>query len=285
MADGLEPQRHTAGDVRVSVNAGRVPVADVERIAPWAIAATPPASLEKALKQILDAKAGDPLTGGTPDDPEAKDVKQPTLKTGPIPVIYTATSPTELIVTDGQPNYVPVDGTQLLYVKNTTGRVFKSIADQKSYVLVSGRWFSAPGPEGPWAYVPFDGLPKDFGSIPDDSPMENVKASVPGTQQAQEAVVSNSIPQTSAVEIAKVKPQPVTVDGQAQLKAIEGTSLQYVVNASSPIIMVTPSAYYLCQNGVWFVGVTAAGPWAVATSVPLDPTVLPGLQRDVRPGV
>ena len=235
---------------------------------PWAVATAPPASLEKALKQILDAKAGDPLTGGTPDDPESKDVQQPTLKTGPIPVVYTATSPTELIVTDGAPNYVPIDGTQLLYVKNTTGRVFKSIADQKSYVLVSGRWFSAPGPEGPWAFVPFDGLPKDFASIPDDSAMENVKASVPGTQQAQEAVVSNSIPQTSAVEISKVKPTAVTVDGQPQMKAIEGTSLQYVVNASSPIIMVTPSAFYLCQNGIWFVGGSAAGPWTVATSVP-----------------
>ena len=235
---------------------------------PWAVATAPSASLEKALKQILDAKAGDPLTGGTPDDPEAKDVKQPTLKTGPIPVIHTATSPTELIVTDGEPNYVPIDGTQLLYVKNTTGRVFKDIADQKSYVLISGRWFSAPGTEGPWTYLPFDALSKDFASIPDDSPMENVKASVPGTQQAQEAVVSNSIPQTSAVEIAKVKPTAVTVDGQPQLKAIEGTSLQYVVNASSPIIMVTPSAYYMCQNGIWFVGAGAAGPWTVATSVP-----------------
>jgi hypothetical protein len=42
----------------------------------------------------VDAKAGDPLTGGTPDDPDAKDVQQPTLKTGPIPVITVATSPT-----------------------------------------------------------------------------------------------------------------------------------------------------------------------------------------------
>ena len=39
---------------------------------PWAVATKPPASLEKALKQILDAKAGDPLTGGTPDDPDAE---------------------------------------------------------------------------------------------------------------------------------------------------------------------------------------------------------------------
>ena len=234
---------------------------------PWTVAQNPPASLSEAYKQIVDAKSGDPLTGGVPDDPDAKDVEQPTLKKV-VPVVHVATSPTELIVTDGAPNWVPIDGTQLLYVKNTTGRVFKSIADQKTYVVLSGRWFSAPGAEGPWGYVPFDALPKDFASIPDDSPMENVKASVPGTQQAQEAVVANSIPQTAGVKIAETKPQPVKVDGQPQMKPIEGTQLQYVVNASSPIIMVTPSAYYLCQNGVWFVGASTAGPWKVATSVP-----------------
>jgi hypothetical protein len=235
---------------------------------PWTVAQAPPASLEKALKQILDAKAGDPLTGGTPDDPDAKDVKQPSLKTGPVPVVHLATSPTELFVTDGAPDYVPIAGTDLLYVKNTTGRVFKSIADQKTYVLVSGRWFSAPGFDGPWAFVPFDGLPKDFAAIPDDSPMENVKASVPGTQQAQEAVVSSSIPQTAAVKISETKPAPVKIDGQPQMKAIEGTSLQSVVNASSPIILAAPNGYYLCQNGIWFLGPSPAGPWAVATSVP-----------------
>ena len=234
---------------------------------PWTVAKTPPASLSAAYKVILDTKSGDPLTGGVPDDPDSKDAERPTLSKV-VPVVYVATAPTELIVTDGAPNWVHLDGTQLLYVKNTTGRVFKNIVDQKTYVLLSGRWFSAPSSEGPWAYVAFDALPKDFAAIPDDSPMENVKASVPGTQQAQEAVVSNSVPQTAAVSVPETKPQPVKVDGAPQMKPIDGTSLQYVVNASSPIIMVTPSAYYLCQNGIWFVGASPAGPWRVATSVP-----------------
>jgi hypothetical protein len=234
---------------------------------PWTVAANPPASLSTAYKQIIDSKSGDPLTGGVPDDPEAKNVEQPTLKKV-VPVAYVETAPAELIVTDGQPDYVPLDGTQLLYVKNTTGRVFKSLADQQTYVLLSGRWFRASGTGGPWTFVAFDALPKDFASIPDESPMENVKASVPGTQQAQEAIVSNSIPQTAAVKVSETKPQPVKVDGQPQLKPIEGTSLHYVANASSPIIMLTPSAYYLCQDGVWFLGASPSGPWAVATSVP-----------------
>src|SRR5207247_3557425 len=35
-----------------------------------------------------------------------------------------------------------------------------------------------------------------------------------------------------------------------------------------PVIQVTPSSYYALQNGVWFVGPGATGPWAAATTVP-----------------
>ena len=91
------------------------------------------------------------------------------------------TQPTELIVVDGQPNYDPIPNTQLLYVTNTTGRVFKDIDNQNTYVLIAGRWFSAASTAGPWQYVPAASLPPDFAKIPDESPMENVKASVPGT--------------------------------------------------------------------------------------------------------
>ena len=61
---------------------------------------------------------------------------------------------------------MPIEGTNLLYVKNTTGNVFKSISDQLTYVLVTGRWFSAPGFDGPWVYVTKTMLPADFASIP-----------------------------------------------------------------------------------------------------------------------
>ncbi len=162
-----------------------------------------------------------------------------------------ATTPTELIVVGGQPNYTEIPGTQLLYVSNTTGRVFKDIANQNTYVLIAGRWFSAPDTSGPWQYVPHDSLPPDFAKIPDDSPMENVKGSVPGTQQAKEAVVSASIPQTATVQ-RTAQAAKVTFDGAPEMKPIEGTTMQYVVNASTPIIMTGPNAYYMCQSGIWF---------------------------------
>jgi hypothetical protein len=221
--------------------------------------------LDEAYKAILAAGNGDPMAGGSSSD---KNAPKPSLKTKPTPVVYVETQPTELIVVNGQPNYDPVPGTQLLYVTNTTGRVFKDIDNQNSYILIAGRWFSAPSTSGPWTYVASTSLPPDFAKIPDESPMENVKASVPGTQQSQEAIVASSIPQTATVQRTAQIAKPITFDGTPQMKPIEGTSLQYVVNASTPIIMTGPYSYYACQAGIWFSSPSVSGPWTVAAWVP-----------------
>jgi len=221
--------------------------------------------LDEAYKAIMAAGNGDPMTGGSTSDPSAP---KPSLKTKPTPIVYMATQPTELIVVDGAPNYDPIPNTQLLYVTNTTGRVFKDIDNQNTYVLISGRWFSAPSTAGPWQYVANASLPPDFAKIPDESPVENVKASVPGTPQANEAVVANSIPQTATVQRSASIAKPITFDGAPQMKPIEGTDLQYAVNSSTPIIMTGPYAYYACQSGIWFSSPSVNGPWAVAAWVP-----------------
>jgi len=218
-------------------------------------------------KALADAKASgqvDFLPGGNPND--AKTL--PSLKSGKVPVIFVATSPSELIVTEGEPQYAPIEGTTLSYAKNTTGNLFRHTADQKLYVLVSGRWFRAASTDGPWEHVANDALPKDFAKIPDDSEKENVKAAVAGTPQAKEALIANVIPQTAEVKVQETKIDPPKFDGEVKLAPIEGTSLQYVINTATPIIRVTPTSWYAVQNAVWFTATGPGGPWSVATSVP-----------------
>jgi len=90
---------------------------------PWAAAKSPSRELELARAQAVAAGVVDLLDGS-----------------GPPPAIHVATTPTELIVTEGEANWTLVGGrTQLLYVMNTSGHVFKHLRDQKTYVLVSGR--------------------------------------------------------------------------------------------------------------------------------------------------
>ncbi len=222
---------------------------------------------EDLKKALADAKASgqvDFLPGGNPND--AKTL--PSLKSGKVPVLFVATAPSELIVTEGEPQYEPIPGTALSYVKNTTGNMFKDGADQKLYLLVSGRWFRSGATEGPWQHVASDALPADFAKIPDDSAKENVKAAVAGTTQAKEALIANAIPQTAEVKVKETKIDPPKFDGEVKLAPIEGTSLQYVVNTATPIIRVSDTSWYAVQDAVWFTASGAGGPWAVATSVP-----------------
>ena len=94
-----------------------------------------------------------------------------------------------------------------------------------------------------------------------------MKASVPGTPQAQEAVIANEIPQMATIDRAKAQFTPV-VDGAPELRPVPDTSLSYVVNTPSPMIVVSPTEWYAVQNGVWFTAPGAPGPWVVASSVP-----------------
>ncbi len=230
---------------------------------PWSVASQPPNGAATAETAALDSGQVD-LMHGTPD---ATTQKVPSLSSSPVPEVYIASKPSELIEFHGAADYVSVPGTDLLYVQNTSGNVFKSLTDQENYILISGRWYRAASLAGPWQFVPGNQLPHDFANIPDSSPKENVKASVPGTSQAEEAIIANSIPQSAAVARTNQMAAP-QFDGAMQLAPIQGTPLHYVVNSPTPIIEEDPQSWYACQDGVWYAASSATGPWRVATFVP-----------------
>jgi hypothetical protein len=228
---------------------------------PWAMAPKPPANLETARQAVAKSPQVDQMDDPGPGMKEA-------AAAGRFPTIFVSTTPAELLQTVGEPAYEPIGATTLLTIKNTSASLLLDTATGFHYVLISGRWFRAKSlAQGPWEYVPHDKLPPDIAKIPETHPRGTVLASVPGTPQAQEALIDNSIPQTATVDRATTK-LTVTYDGAPQLKPIEGTPLQYVVNAPVPVIQVDASTVYAVKDAVWFVGTSLNGPWAVATSVP-----------------
>ncbi len=120
---------------------------------------------------------------------------------GRVPVVFVSAEPAELVQTDGPPQYSPIARTQLLYVTNSPNRLFLDLQTQQYYLLLSGRWYrGASLSQSAWEYVPGASLPADFAMIPDNHPTESVRASVPGTPEAQEAVIANSVPQVATVK-------------------------------------------------------------------------------------
>jgi hypothetical protein len=231
---------------------------------PWVVAWSEPQGGNEVAQKL--AKEGVVDLMDAPPNPDDPKKAPPTLQTAK-PTVYVATRPAELIVTEGPIDWVPLEGTNLLYIKNTTGNVFMETTNQSVYVLISGRWFRAASTVGPWTFVAPGALPGDFALIPDDSPKENVKASIPGTVQAKEAVISAQIPQTAVVYVDKVKFTSKVV-GTPVILPIDGTALSYVANSPDPIIEVGPMQWYALQSGVWFTTASLSGSWRVAQYVP-----------------
>jgi hypothetical protein len=193
-------------------------------------------------------------------------------KKAEIPVVYVEFGPAELIETKGEPQYKPIPGTQLEYAENTNGNVFR--LSGRYYILISGRWFGAASLQGPWTFVSGSDLPTDFAKIPLADPKSTVLASVPGTPQAQEALIANSIPQTASITRSEAE-LDVKYDGEAVFVPIQGTSMSYAQNTSSPVIKVSDNNYYGVEAGVWFKASTPHGPWRVADSVPDEIYTIP----------
>ncbi len=193
-----------------------------------------------------------------------------------IPSIIVSSRPAELIQSNGEPNFVPIQGTNLLYVSNSDNDIFMDASSQKYFVLISGRWYQTNNLNSDdWNFIPADQLPGDFARIPPGSPKDNVLASVAGTDAARDAVMDAQIPQTAKID-RNTATTSVEYDGQPKFTDIDGTNLQYAVNTGSTVLRNGGDGrFYVVDNGVWFVSDNASGPWAVSTVRPVDVDLIP----------
>ena len=193
---------------------------------------------------------------------------------GKLPEIIVSLEPAELIATEGEPEYTPIDDTSLLYISNTESNVFLDTTSQFYYTLFSGRWFASKSlKDGPWTYVAPSRLPGDFARIPEGSVKGFVLVNVAGTTQAQEAVLDNSIPQTAAIDRKKATTK-VTYDGDPKFQEIPGTDLQYATNTGQAVFK-EGTKYFACDQGVWYEADSPNGPWQVSVQPPAQVEAIP----------
>ena len=202
------------------------------------------------------------------DDDNWKDVvlNLPGKPVTSVPKVDVTTTPAELILFAGEPRYVPVPGTKLLWISNTESDVFRLGETGPVFYLVAGRWFRAPNLNGNWTFATPQ-LPEDFKKISLEHPRSRVLASVPGTQQAAEAVLLAQVPQIARVNKKEIQAPEVIYQGDPKFEPIPGTQLQRAVNTDKEIIKFGES-YYLCYQGIWFISNSAKGPWTLAEKVP-----------------
>jgi hypothetical protein len=139
-------------------------------------------------------------------------------------------------------------------------------AERKHYYLVAGRWFRASQLAGPWSAAT-ENLPADFLNIPEDHALAPIRASVPGTAEANDAILLASVPATTQVSIGQSPPVQVPYEDAPKFKPVSSTSVQYAVNTPNDVFMVD-GRYYWVYQGIWYCGGSPQGAWSVCTSVP-----------------
>jgi hypothetical protein len=190
------------------------------------------------------------------------------------PELIVVTKPSELIITDGDPDYASIEGTMLLYAKNSESDIIMDINTQEHYVLLAGRWYHSKSlADGDWKFAEPEDLPEDFAKIPEESDMATVRASIPGTPESQDALLEQSIPQTATID-RKTASVEVTYDGNPEFKKIEGAEVSYAVNTDKTVLKIK-NKYYCVDDGIWFVSDKATGPWEVSDVRPEEVDEIP----------
>ncbi len=224
----------------------------------WKVTKSVPNDVEKAGKKMMDKQ----------ESPEVEE------ENSEIPDIIVTTKPSELIISDGELKYEPINETSLLFVSNSENDILLDINLQTHFVLINGRWYNSKTlKDGEWKFIEPDKLPKDFAAIPSEATIASVKASVPGTPEAQEALYEQQMPQTAVVD-RKTATTEVKYDGKPKFEKMEGTSVQYATNTESTVIKVDKT-YYCVDEGIWFESSKPDGPWKVSDKRPEEVDEIP----------
>lgn len=188
------------------------------------------------------------------------------------PKVIVVDRPAELIVTQGAPQLAQIGKTTLSSVTNTESDLFFEAASRSFYYLASGRWFKADTLRGPWMYASTN-LPDSFKQIPAEHPRAHVLAAVPGTREAEDAVLLAAIPRTAEIKRGESAAE-VQYAGSPEFLPITGTSISSASNTPNDVLKAG-DLYYLCLQGVWFVSTRATGPWQAADRVPAEVYTIP----------
>ena len=240
------------------LNGGYVWYRAAEVKGPWREERNPPAEVAAMVTEKELAEAGLEKTGTDEGKPR----------------IIVETVPAELLLVEGAPKWTPFPGNALLYMTNTDSDILMDVDSQQYYTLLSGRWYRTKSlKQGGWSFVPPGELPASFTGIPAGSDKAHLRSQIPGTVEANDAVMDAKIPQTAAVSRATAKLE-VQYDGKPVFEPVEGAGIDYATNTATSVLKIG-DLYYSCDQGVWFKSLSAEGPWELADSVPAEVQKIP----------
>ncbi len=177
------------------------------------------------------------------------------------PVVLLMDEPAILVTIDGQPELSKVEGSGIERVINTPFTILRS--DGRYYLFAdTDVWYSANDLQGEWQLA--SQVPSDVAALAPEIPPEEQ-----GADQQQDLEPGPA----PKVIIATQPTELIVSDGKAEYAPIEGTSLLYMSNTDSDVLMdITSQYHYILLSGRWYRSQSLDGPWqhVASDSVPND---------------
>jgi len=182
------------------------------------------------------------------------------LNTKP-PTIFVADSPAILLFVDGEPRFLPVEGTDLQFVLNTTWDLLRDGENGPLYLCYEDAWLTAKSLEEKWSWA--TKLPGDFGKLPDEPNWTGVRDCLPGNLNKLD---NQNVPEPMVFYSSEAAELLLT-DGAPAWVAIGDGGLSYADNSEQELFRVDAQVFLLL-SGRWFSSATLDGPWTLATELP-----------------
>ncbi|MCK4915763.1 MAG: hypothetical protein KAS89_06305, partial [Candidatus Eisenbacteria sp.] len=164
------------------------------------------------------------------------------------PELIVVTSPTVLVMIDGDPILADLDYEGLKYVANSPFYILQDPGTGNYFLKGGDYWYIAPDLTSDWVVV--EKLPGKVADVAKEVAKQEQEA-----EQDQEATPEDDEGEQPAPKIVvRTKPaELIQINGEPELASIEGTDLLYIRNTESDVIMdIATQQYYLLVAGRWY---------------------------------
>jgi hypothetical protein len=180
------------------------------------------------------------------------------------PRIVVSNKPTRLMLIDGPPANVPIDGLEMEFVVNTDWTIFHDPGQDSWYILDDGHWLTNNMlSSGSW--ISTIELPRDFLTLQVNSDWPEVAAAMPPRKPE-----APPLPLIISYEPSEL----VLIDGDMKLEAIGAAGLEYVTNSHSDLFRLG-GRYYLLVSGRWFSTKNVKRMWYSVKNLPAEFAAIP----------
>lgn len=158
------------------------------------------------------------------------------------PAILVSFQPSSLVIIDGEPIFLDIEGTNLQKVINTNWDLFVEKKSGQCYLRDGKSWLTAKGLKEAWS--PVKKMPDDFKRLPEKEQYAEIKQ----TLQAPTPAVSVPL-----VLVANKPTELLVISGEPSFVPVEGTALAWIANTESDLFYSKgDKSFYYLTSGRWF---------------------------------